>query len=109
MAKTAWQTSVQCLQRGDFLCIFPEGTRTRTGQLQDFKLGYLRLAAETGAPVLPVRLANSYDVWPPHRRFPRLRRVGIEFHKPVQVAPDLSPSELRNLNAFIRSTCYQAC
>jgi 1-acyl-sn-glycerol-3-phosphate acyltransferase len=109
ITKGAWQASVQCLiQHGDFLCIFPEGTRTRTGKLQEFKLGYLRLAAHSGAPVIPVRLDQNFEVWPPQRPFPRLRKVSIVFHEPVRVARGLSLSALRQLNADIRARYYHA-
>lgn len=105
--KAAWQESVRCLtQRDDFLCIFPEGTRTRTGRLQNFKLGYLRLASESGVPVVPVRLDNPYEAWPPHRRFPRVRSVQIEFYPSLRVDRDLALSQLQELNASIRSRCY---
>lgn len=40
--------------------IFPEGTRSREGVLQPFKTGAFRLAAQTGAPILPVVLHGAY-------------------------------------------------
>jgi 1-acyl-sn-glycerol-3-phosphate acyltransferase len=40
--------------------IFPEGTRTRDGKLQNFKDGAFRLAIETGAPVLPLAVHGAY-------------------------------------------------
>ena len=40
--------------------IFPEGTRTRDGDLQKFKDGAFRLAIETGAPVLPLAVHGAY-------------------------------------------------
>lgn len=40
--------------------IFPEGTRTRTGELQHFKSGAFRLAIEAGVPVLPLAVHGAY-------------------------------------------------
>jgi 1-acyl-sn-glycerol-3-phosphate acyltransferase len=40
--------------------IFPEGTRTRDGKLQEFKDGAFRLAIETGCPVLPLAVHGAY-------------------------------------------------
>lgn len=105
--KAAWRESVHCLSHGgDFLCVFPEGTRTRTGQLQSFRLGYLRLAAECQAPMVPVRLENAFDAWPPHRLFPRRTRINLVFHEPVVVPRDLSTDAMRVLNQDLRRRCF---
>jgi 1-acyl-sn-glycerol-3-phosphate acyltransferase len=40
--------------------IFPEGTRSRDGELQKFKDGAFRLAIETGAPILPLVLDGTF-------------------------------------------------
>lgn len=40
--------------------IFPEGTRSRTGELQPFKNGAFRLAIETGTPILPLAVNGAY-------------------------------------------------
>ena len=42
--------------------VFPEGTRTRTGELQPFKTGAFLLAIESGVPVVPVGISGSYDI-----------------------------------------------
>ncbi len=41
--------------------IFPEGTRSKTGELQEFKDGAFRLAIDTGAPVLPLAVLGTRD------------------------------------------------
>jgi 1-acyl-sn-glycerol-3-phosphate acyltransferase len=105
--KDTWKQSLYSLTEGeDFLCIFPEGTRTRTGSLLEFKTGYLRLAAESQSPVLPVRLANTFSVWPPHHHFPRVRPIDLEFYEPVRVECDAALDSLRGLNKSIRARCY---
>jgi len=55
-------TSRKVLERGGVVCIFPEGTRIRTGSLGRPKRGFGRLALETGAAVLPVAVHGSEQV-----------------------------------------------
>ena len=43
-------------ERGQVVCIFPEGGITRSGQLQHFKPGMLQIVRGTSAPVIPVYL-----------------------------------------------------
>ncbi|HEY8090804.1 MAG TPA: lysophospholipid acyltransferase family protein [Polyangiaceae bacterium] len=54
------------LARGMPVLIFPEGTRTRTGELQEFKDGAFRLAAEVGCPVVPVAVHGTRHSLPTH-------------------------------------------
>ena len=52
--ETAMETARLVLDRGGTVCIFPEGTRIRSGSLGTPKRGVGRLALETGAAVVPV-------------------------------------------------------
>ncbi len=45
--------------------IWPEGTRSRDGKLQEFKKGYIHLARQTGLPVVPFLITGCHQVWKP--------------------------------------------
>lgn len=66
--------------------IYPEGTRSRDGKLHKGHTGVARLALDTGAPIVPVGVLGSVEVYPPDRRTPRLfRRVHVRFGAPIDV------------------------
>jgi long-chain acyl-CoA synthetase len=60
------------LMRGDNLMIFPEGTRSFTGELGPFKDSYAILARELDIPVVPVVIDGAYAVLRRGRRLPNL-------------------------------------
>lgn len=58
------------LQRGRAVLVFPEGTRTPDGSLQPLKPGIHLLIKRVQAPIVPVGIAGAYDAWPVWRRYP---------------------------------------
>jgi 1-acyl-sn-glycerol-3-phosphate acyltransferase len=53
--------------------IFPEGTRTKDGQIGMFRRGAFLLIKRGMAPVIPVAIEGAHDVWPSGRPKPKLR------------------------------------
>jgi 1-acyl-sn-glycerol-3-phosphate acyltransferase len=49
------------LDRGVSLAVFPEGTRTRTGLVGPFHVGFFRLAIRLGCPIVPVSIVGAYE------------------------------------------------
>ena len=52
------------------LAISAEGTRSKTGRLQDFKKGPFHTAIAVRLPVIPVCIMGAYQLWPPAQMFP---------------------------------------
>ncbi|MGH7546263.1 MAG: lysophospholipid acyltransferase family protein [Gemmatimonadota bacterium] len=63
--------------------VFPEGTRSRTGELQPLKKGPFRMALEAGVPIVPTVLDGTFDILPKGGRRIRPREVTIWFGDPV--------------------------
>lgn len=82
------------LGRGEAVVVFPEGTRSLTGELFRFRSGIARLAAESGAPVVPVGLLGTADIWPLGAslpaRLPRPGDVRVRFGSPLPPPPAAS-------------------
>lgn len=67
----AFRAAKRVLDEGHVLCIFPEGTRSPNGALQEAKEGTAILALRTGARILPVGVVGTSGVWPRGRALPR--------------------------------------
>jgi len=77
------------LRLGFKIVVFPEGTRTRTGKLGDFKESYAIVAKEMSISVVPVVIEGAFDILPRARRVPRLfRKVRITFLPPASPPHD---------------------
>jgi putative phosphoserine phosphatase / 1-acylglycerol-3-phosphate O-acyltransferase len=63
-AKEAMQPAIDRLRHGMSIVIAPEGTRSLTPRLGQFKKGAFHIAIEAGAPVVPVVIRNTYEVMP---------------------------------------------
>ncbi len=77
--------SQRAVQMGRSLLIFPEGTRSRTGEIADFKPGLGLLALELGVPVVPTYIHGTYDALPVGRLLPRPSPVRVTFGLPIAV------------------------
>jgi len=82
-ARQALAAAGEVLTAGGTLGIYPEGTRSRDGKLHRGKLGPARLAAATGAAIVPVGLVGTDKVQLPEERLPHLfRPVAVRFGTP---------------------------
>lgn len=68
----AMRTVIDRLRLGDAVIIYPEGSRTRDGQIQPFKRGATLIAKKSGCTILPVAIDGAFDAWPRSRKEPRL-------------------------------------
>ncbi len=67
---------------GNVLLLYPEGTRTTTGEMNEFKPGIGLLLAGTPWPVVPCYVDGAYRAWPKGKRFPRPYRVRLAIGQP---------------------------
>lgn len=57
------QQGVQILESGNSMVIFPEGTRSKSSTLGEFKKGSMKLATKAGVTVVPVTINGTYKAW----------------------------------------------
>ena len=85
----AYRVAKAVLDRGDVLCIFPEGTRSPTGVMQEHKPGVAMLATRTGVAILPVGVSGSDYFLGRGKKLPRLRApIHLRIGRPFTLALD---------------------
>jgi 1-acyl-sn-glycerol-3-phosphate acyltransferase len=72
------------LNAGGGIVLFPEGTRTKDGNLQPARSGVGLVVAKSAAPVVPVRVFGTYDARWKRLRLLRPPRVSIKYGRPMQ-------------------------
>ncbi|OYT15220.1 MAG: long-chain fatty acid--CoA ligase [Bacteroidetes bacterium 4572_77] len=82
--KESIQSMSSILQQGKKVMIFPEGTRTRHGGLNDFKETFAILAETLKVPVVPVAISGAYEAAPTGRKLPKMfSKINVTFEKPI--------------------------
>ena len=82
---------------GNILILFPEGSRTTTGHMADFKPGIGALLAGAEFPVVPCHLAGGFAAWPKGKSVPRPAKLRLRIGAPrfySKLPPDRASLEL---------------
>lgn len=74
---------VAALGNGRAVILFPEGTRTRDGNLQPVRHGVGLIVIKSGAPVVPVRVWGTFAALGRGARIPRPRRLTVKYGHPM--------------------------
>jgi len=101
-ARASMAAAAEEVRRGFPVILFPEGTRSRDARLLPFKLGFLHLAEESGAPVVPVVVRGTAALWPKGRLAARSGRVTVTVLPAVRFAPTEDGDERRARAAALR-------
>ncbi len=78
------QAVCEALGRGEVIGIFPEGSISSDGRLQPFQTGIARIAAMSGAAVMPVGIRGAFESLPRTRILPKRVRVRIHLGEPLR-------------------------
>ncbi len=87
----------ELLNQGAPVLIFPEGTRSKDGRLQDFKDGAFQLAHELQCPVIPIAVTGTAEALPKHGLILRKKmNAKVEVLEPIDSAAHAGVAELRD-------------
>ena len=76
-------TASDMLAKGECILIFPEGTRSKTGELGPFKRGSLMAAFSSGAGVVPIAINGSYQMMPKRSYIINRVPIRVNIGKPI--------------------------
>ncbi|MBY0178017.1 MULTISPECIES: lysophospholipid acyltransferase family protein [Curtobacterium] len=82
-SEASLRTGLQVLARGEQLGIYPEGTRSPDGKLYRGRTGIARMVLEGRVVVVPVAMVGTREVQQIGQKFPKFKRVGVVFGKPL--------------------------
>jgi 1-acyl-sn-glycerol-3-phosphate acyltransferase len=80
------------LKNEELVVIFPEGTRTRDGEISPLKPGFTTLARRAKALMVPIGIDGAYQAWPRDRWYPWFSQVVLV------IGPPLTPEEVDSLS-----------
>ncbi|KOU16413.1 acyl-phosphate glycerol 3-phosphate acyltransferase [Streptomyces sp. WM6368] len=81
--QAALREGLSVLAKDELLGIYPEGTRSHDGRLYKGKVGVAAMALGAGVPVVPCAMVGTFEIQPPGKKIPKIRRVTIRFGEPL--------------------------
>lgn len=75
--RSALVKTIDLLNENQIVVIYPEGTRSRDGQLKNFKTGVVLLQEKTQCPIVPIGIQGAFEIWPATKSWPKWGRVSL--------------------------------
>jgi len=95
------------IEKGYSFLVFPEGTRSRDGNIQPFRRGGFFLALDGRAPIVPMTIKGSFKIMPKGQWHAEKGVVRIVFHDPVPVE-GYTPENMGELMEKVRAAIVSA-
>ena len=91
---------IEQLKAGETLVIFPEGTRSKSFKMDEFKKGSLKLGIKANVPIVPITIMGTYAMFEENMAFSN-ENIKIIIHDPIY-PETLSKEEQANLSETVR-------
>ncbi|NUQ63522.1 MAG: 1-acyl-sn-glycerol-3-phosphate acyltransferase [Pirellulales bacterium] len=94
------------LKRGEFIVVFPEGTRTKDGEIAPFRRGFATLAIRSHAAIVPATIEGAFDCWPRTQSYPLPRPIHVHYNLPIfpeQLAEYREDELVREVESRVRA------
>jgi len=100
-SKAALEEALSGLSGNNSVMIYPEGTRSRDGNLQPFKKGGFWMALQVGLPIVPVRVSGSRGIVAADTLRVRPGTITVEVFPPIETRGK-TPSDIPDLMNRVR-------
>jgi len=95
--KEAVEKAVKALKKGTSIVIYPEGTRSRSGELQEGRYGAAKLFLRTGVPILPIGIKGTAELMPIGQTYFKIeKKIELNVGKPLYFEKEFK--EAQNLD-----------
>jgi 1-acyl-sn-glycerol-3-phosphate acyltransferase len=104
------QNAAFTIAQGESIIVYPEGTRTTTGDLLPFKNGAFFIAVHTGLPLLPTTIEGSFEAWLPRAKIIKGGTITVAIGAPIltqDLATDGAPRLREETRAVIQTTLVE--
>ena len=104
----ALDAAAEVLDDGRLFMIYPEGTRSRSGNLHKGRTGAARLAIRCDAPIIPVGLIGTPEIQPPDQfTMSPFKDVTVSFGEPIRAGDFGSPADPRIHRTMIDAVMFE--
>jgi 1-acyl-sn-glycerol-3-phosphate acyltransferase len=99
----AIREALRRMHEGHVLAMFPEGTRSRNGELLPIQAGIALMIKRAEAPVIPAVVDGTWRAWPRGKKFPTKAPVRMLYGPPLDVKNMKGPQIVRHVEGTFRS------
>ena len=107
----AWEKAKEIIRGGEWVGIFPEGTRSYDGELGEFKTGAVRLAIEMQVPIVPMAVIGSRNALPKGKLVMKPTQVKVRVGDPIYFHDyninTISYEDIRRLTDELRNIIWE--
>ena len=93
---------IKQLKNGINMVIFPEGTRSKTGELGEFKAGSFKLAIKSKRPLVPIMIDGTRNIMEANNYKIKAETVNLYIHKPIDTT-ELSKEDIAQLPEKVKA------
>ena len=105
---SALREVIKKIKEGNGVVLFPEGTRSKDGNIQPARAGIGLVIAKTGAPVLPMRIFGAFDAFPKNSKRLHFTQITVVIGEPLVFDPNDLASATRETYQMLSDRVMEA-